>query len=147
MDGARRERLAPVLLALAALGAGITGYLTLEHGRGGAPLCVVGHGCEVIATSAYAHVGPIPSAAFGLFLYLVLGVLFALRLAGPPPEVGLLLRRAAFGLCLAGVIVSAWLTYVAIFSLHATCAWCLGSAATLLALTVLTGLDLRRATR
>jgi len=126
------------MLVLSLVGAGITAYLTVEHGRGGVPVCVLGEGCGVIARSAYAHIGPIPSAAFGLLGYLVLAVLFTLRLMRPPEDFDRVLVRVTFGMAAFGFLISAWLTYVALVELRATCTWCLASAIDLTLLTALT---------
>jgi uncharacterized membrane protein len=133
----RPSALIVAMLVLSILGAGITAYLTFEHGRGSLPACVVGHGCEVVAQSSYAHVGPIPSAAFGLLGYLLLTGAFVMRLMRPPEDVDLLLIRATLAMALTGFGVSAFLTVISIFELEATCTFCLASA---LDLTILGGL-------
>lgn len=127
------------MLVLSVMGAGITAYLTIEHGRGGAPACFVGHGCQIVAQSSYAHIGPVPSAAVGLLGYLLLAVAFTMRLMRPPRDVDRVLIRATFGMALFGFGVSAFLMYVALFELEATCPWCMASAIDLTLLAGLTG--------
>lgn len=133
-----RTSLTVTMLVLAIIGAGVTTYLTIEHGRGAAPLCVVGHGCEVIAQSSFAHIGRLPSAAIGLLGYLLLAGSFAMRLMHPPEEIDRLLIRATLGMALFGFGVSAFLIGVAEFHLHATCIWCLSSAVDMTILAILT---------
>lgn len=124
------RRLLPATgLALALLGVGVSGYLTIEHGRGASPICAFGQGCQVVAQSTYADLWGIPTAAFGLGMYLVLAVLYGVLLASlPPPRVEMAFRWVALVLVLAGTGVSAWLTYVELYVLHAVCIWCVVSA-------------------
>lgn len=116
-------------LAMAVMGSGVAGYLTYTHGNNSGPVCVVFSGCSVVAQSAYAELWNIPTAAYGLLLYLVLAVLFSVRVIAQPPSsiqrtyiyLGLLLTTAGTG-------VSAWLTYIELYVLHAICLWCVVSA-------------------
>jgi uncharacterized membrane protein len=134
------SRLAGAALALSLIGAGVTAYLTVEHGRGEGPACIIGHSCTLIATSEYAHIGALPTASLGLLAYLVLLVLSGLRLLDPPVEVAARLRQAALTISGVGTAFSAWLMYVAVFDLEAACLWCITSAVTitLLLMTTLT---------
>ena len=117
-------------LALSLLGAGISGYLTVEHGQGAGPICVFGQGCEVVSQSTYASLWGVPTAAFGLLMYLSLTVLYGVRIfASPPLQVEQAFRIAATAVILAGTGVSAWLTYVELYVLYAVCIWCVASAA------------------
>jgi uncharacterized membrane protein len=137
-------RLTWAALALALFGAGITAYLTVEHGRGGSPACIIGHGCTVIASSEYAHIGDLPTASLGLLTYLVIAVLAGMRLfLGPPPEVAVRLRQAALALTVIGTAFSAFLMYIALFDLKATCPWCIGSAVTMTPLLIVTVVEMR----
>ena len=139
------SKLAWVTLALSLIGAGITAYLTFEHGRGESPACVIGHGCTVIASSKYAHIGDLPTASLGLLTYLILGFLSAMRLANPPAEVATRLRQATLAIAIIGTAFSAFLMYIALFDLKATCLWCIGSATTMTLLLVVTVVDMRAA--
>jgi uncharacterized membrane protein len=132
-------------LTLSLLGAGIAGYLTVEHGRGASPICGFGQGCEVVAQSTYASLGGIPTAAFGLLLYLSLGVLYGVRLFSPPPAtVEAAFRLATLGATAAGTGVSAWLTHVQLYVLHAVCVWCAVSAAIVTLMLVVAAIDVLR---
>lgn len=138
------KNLTPAALILSLLGAGITAYLTLEHGSGGSPACVVGHGCQVISSSEYAHIGDFPTASIGLLAYLTLGVLASMRLfLDPPVEIATRMRQAALGISLIGTAFSAFLMYIAIFDLEATCLWCIASATTMTLLLVVALLEMR----
>lgn len=124
-------------LALSLFGASVAGYLTVEHGAGRSPVCGIGHGCEIVAESSYAHVGDVPTAAFGLFMYLTLALLYGVRLLSPPEDVQRVFRLAIGGIALAGTATSAWLTYVELYVLHAICAWCVASACVVMLLLAL----------
>ena len=139
-----KSRLLIATLLLAIAGALITGYLTLEHGRGESPACLVGHGCAVIASSKYAHIGVFPTAALGLFSYLMLAMLAGARLMEPPEEVESLMRLGSLAISLIAFVFTVWLIYIAEFVLHATCVWCLGSATTITTIFVLNAVDTRR---
>lgn len=129
-------------LVLALLGAGVSGYLTIEHGRGASPICGIGQGCEVVAQSSYAALGGIPTAAFGMLMYLVLAVLYGVRLLSPPPAaVDASFRSIALAVTLLGAGVSGWLTYVQLFVLDAVCVWCATSAGLVMLLLVLAVAD------
>jgi uncharacterized membrane protein len=139
-----KSRLLIATFLLAIFGAVITGYLTLEHGRGESPACLVGHGCAVIASSKYAHISVFPTAALGLFTYLVLAMLAGARLLEPPEDIEKVLRFGSLAISLIAFAFTAWLLYIAEFVLHATCTWCIASAVTITSIFVLNAVDMRR---
>jgi uncharacterized membrane protein len=99
----------------------------------------------VVAQSAYAGLWGIPTAAFGLIMYLSLGVLYSVRLFSPPPAtVEGAFRLAALALTVSGTGVSAWLTYVELYVLHAVCVWCVVSAVVVTLLLFVAGTDALR---
>ena len=108
------------LLLLAVVGIGIAGYLTYVHYEGLSPICAVGHGCEKVQSSRYAKLGGVPVPLLGLFGYV--GILASLLVRGE------LARLATAGMAYVGVAFSAYLTYRELFSIHAICQWCVGSA-------------------
>src|SRR5262245_56293497 len=119
-----------VVGGLAAIGALVAGYLTWLKQRGAsAAFCAAGSGCDIVQASRYALFLGVPTALWGLVLYLVIGGLAVS---------GLGWRRwlAAFLLACGGVGFSIYLTGLAVFELGATCVWCLSSGAILLLLTV-----------
>ncbi len=122
------EKLVAGLIALLAVaGTGVAGYLTYVHWFNKPIACAGFYTCETVAQSSYAWIGGIPVAFFGLLGYLaILAVaLFWLatgnRFEGRP----LLL---VWGMSLAGVAYSAYLTYVELFVIDAVCIWCASSA-------------------
>jgi uncharacterized membrane protein len=124
-------------IGVALTGLGIAAYLTVVHYAGGEPVCAVAHGCATVQASDYAELAGVPVALLGVLGYL--GVLAALARDGEA------WRTAAAFLSLAGVGVSAWLTYVEVGILDAVCIWCVGSAICMALLAVLTVTRMLRA--
>jgi len=84
--------------------------------------------CETVQASTYAELFAIPVAFYGVVGY---ALLFAVALAGVQPAL-LTARapdRALLVLSSLGFAFSVYLTAVALFAIHATCRWCLASAA------------------
>lgn len=120
-------------VALALLGVGIAGYLTLVHLTGLEPVCTGGaggSGCERVQTSEYSELLGVPVALLGLLGYL--GILVALRIPGE----GGVLGPAV--LAVLGAVFSGYLQYRSIVDVEATCAWCVASAVTMTGLAVVT---------
>ena len=123
-------RLTAAILILCLLGIADAGYLTYVHYSGAKVICgLVGSGCHTVQTSHWSKLAGIPVALLGLISYIALLGTLAVR--------GELGRAAGFGIALAGFGFSAYLTYRELFSIHAICQWCVGSAVlmTLLAVT------------
>ena len=101
-------------------------------------------GCDTVQASRYAEFLGAPVALYGVVGYVVL---FALGLAGvraaararPGPDV-LLVVIASLGFAF-----TLYLTGLELFVIHAWCRWCLGSAAIITAIWVLSLAGLRRA--
>ena len=91
-------------------------------------MCAVAHGCATVQQSGYAELAGVPVALLGLGGYVA--ILGSLALDGEGA------RMVTAFLSLAGFGFSAWLSYVEVVRLDAICIWCVGSAAcmTLLAL-------------
>jgi uncharacterized membrane protein len=112
-----------LLVALAAAGTAIAVYLTwLKWSGSPAAFCVSGSGCDIVQASRYATLLGLPTALWGVPLYVAIGVLAAL---------GLTATRWSwtFYLAAAGVGLSVYLTALSVLVIQATCAYCLGSAA------------------
>jgi uncharacterized membrane protein len=125
------RRLVIAIAVIAALGAGIAGYLTYVHYAGIHTLCVAGGGgCEKVQTSSYAKLAGVPVALLGLIGYLAL--LASLVVRGDNS------RFAGALIALVGLGFSAYLTYREIFTIKAICQWCVTSAVLMAALAVLT---------
>lgn len=119
----------PWILALAAIGMALTGYLTLAAWGDGAPaLCAQGGGCDVVQGSAWSRLLGLPLALWGFGLY-ALVALAAVTGATPTAR-----WRRLSRLSLLGLAISVYLTGVGIIALGATCGWCLASLAVMAAL-------------
>jgi len=124
----RVERPDWTLSGLAAAGMLVAAYLTwLKLSGSGAALCVAGSGCDIVQASRYATFLWVPTALWGLATYVVIGVLAWMGLTSGN-------WRIAFALAAGGVGFSAYLTWLSVFDLGATCVWCLTSAVILIAM-------------
>ncbi len=113
-------------IALAVLGAADAIYLLVLKYTQLEALCVGNRGCITVNNSVYSEIYGIPVSAFGIAAYLsVAGILLLephLKLA---KENGPL---ATFGISLAGVAFSAYLTWLEFYVIHAACPFCIASA-------------------
>ena len=135
-----------VSLALALIGMGISAYLSFVHFSGVPLYCEGSGGCHTVQSSEYATVLGVPVALLGLFLYTAIfaGGLTALRGSGWPAEVAPFL---VFGLALAGVLYSAYLTWLELYRIYAICAWCVASACLLAAILLVSAASLASSSR
>jgi uncharacterized membrane protein len=110
-----------VMTALAVLGLALATYLTIVHYAGLKPACTAGQACVKVQTSQWSELHGVPVALIGLIGYIViLGALLA-----PDREET---RLAVLGLTMVGFGFSCYLTYRELFSIHAICEECAGSA-------------------
>jgi len=119
------------ILLLSLTGLGISGYLTWKYTTDTTILCFGSGGCDAVQHSPYASVAGIPVPLLGVLAYLALVVLAAAALGMPKRRETLVLGM--LGISLAGVLFSAYLTYVEIFVIRALCTWCVISAGVMLA--------------
>jgi uncharacterized membrane protein len=131
------DRLRAAVIALAALGLAIAGYLTYVHYADIESVCSIVHGCHKVQTSEWSKLAGVPVALLG-----ALGYAGILASAFVPGEAGLL---AGAGLSLVGFGFSAYLTYREIWSIEAICMWCVASAIVLTLLAIVTVARLLRA--
>ncbi|MFN3974425.1 MAG: vitamin K epoxide reductase family protein [Dehalococcoidia bacterium] len=120
-------------MALAGVGAGISGYLTVSHLLGKAPVCGPSHGCAIVQNSPYATLWGVPVALLGLLLYIALVVLPLAEVRFPRVRVAAPL--ASLTLALGGLVFSAYLTWLEVFVILAICWWCVASAVVIALLT------------
>jgi uncharacterized membrane protein len=116
---------------VAALGIGVATYIAIADSGGGAPACLADDsGCRTVADSSYSHLAGVDIAAFGIVGYLLLlaSAFFANDAA----------RFDGFVVALGGFGFSVYLTYIEIFKIEAICQWCVGSAALMTILFLLT---------
>jgi len=124
-----RSRQAIAVLALA--GFFIALYLWLHSiGVIGQLKCGTG-GCEIVQASAYARLGGVPVAFFGVAGY---AALFLVSVVGQSPRFAERRGpgRLLFGLASGGLLFTLYLTSLEAFVIHAWCRWCLGSALVIL---------------
>ncbi len=130
------------IVTLSLVGALLSLYLVLwKAGMLGALACGTG-GCETVQLSKWGDFLGLPVAAYGLVGYLVMmGVgMVSLQPAWENRSEPSLFLFAASGL---GVAFTLYLTYLEAFVIHAWCRWCLGSAAIIASIFILSALDWR----
>ena len=121
----RAKIIAIVFLIISFIGFLDSSYLTVQHYRGEPPSCAIFTGCETVASSRYAMVGPIPLALLGLLYYLAI---FILTVAYFDTKKERLLLLAAL-LTIAGFLASLYFVYLQLFVIKAICLYCIISAA------------------
>ena len=143
--GSRRSALMTAILVFTTIGCLDAAYLTYVHYQGfGALVCLGAHNghssCETVQSSVWAEIDGVPVALLGLIGYLGLfsSYLVTERING---ELG---RGLGFCIALIGFGFSGYLTYRELFSIHAICEWCVGSAVCMTVLAVLTGIRFLR---
>ncbi|MGH7563730.1 MAG: vitamin K epoxide reductase family protein [Gemmatimonadota bacterium] len=117
-------------------------YLTASYFAGSALACGPGGGCELVTTSPYATLGPVPIAAIGLGYY----ALVSLIVWTPAGGLSRGLLGSLFLLTGTAVAVSTVLFYLQAVVIGAWCRFCLVSAGVTVLL-FLTALVLARAAR
>ena len=114
------------IILISILGALDSIYLLVYKLTGNSQMCLGNGGCHDVNFSSYSEIYGIPISVFGLAAYLVIPVIVLLesrlRLA---EENGPLM---VFGMSLAGVAFSAYLTYLELYVIHAVCPFCVASA-------------------
>jgi len=127
--GRRRDRPAPppsrdfLVIAVAAAGLVIAGYLTITKLMGGsAAFCDAGGGCDAVQSSRYATMLGVPTALWGALAYAAVGGLAAAGLTAGR-------WQAAFAIAAGAVGFSAYLTWISASVIHAFCGYCLASGA------------------
>jgi uncharacterized membrane protein/thiol-disulfide isomerase/thioredoxin len=122
-----RRLYAGVLLISAGLG--IAGYLSYAVMTGTNLLCGPLTACDAVQQSDHARLfGVLPVAYVGLAGYLLIAAAFGLS-AVASGVVAEAAARALVALTLCGTLFSIYLTTLEPFVIGATCIWCLGSAA------------------
>lgn len=121
----------------------VSGYLTWIHWGGSQALCTGVGDCETVNSSVYSEIAGVPIALLGFGMYLVL---FGLSLYGrrSAPSTASTVALAVFGISLAGVLYSAYLTYLELAVIHAICPWCVSSA---VLITLIFGVSMRDVVR
>jgi len=121
-------RLRAAISALSLVGVGVAAYLTYTHYANVAPICTSG-ACAKVQHSSYAKLLGVPVALLGLIAYAALLGTAGIRGAWSA------LAGAALGV--AGAAFAGYLLWAQVARIHATCLWCLGNDAVVLALAAL----------
>jgi uncharacterized membrane protein len=132
-----------VLFLLSLAGAGITLYLTFAHYRAWTVPCVgTSSGCEYVLNHRTAkgfglpYLNVLPTATYGLFMYLaLLGMSFA-RAATESPERARRISAMQLGIVSLAMLVEVYLVYLMGMTIHAWCQWCLASGGVIVAMFV-----------
>ncbi len=119
---ARLRRIHPgwILVILDVIGLAIASYLSIVELGGGVPYCGALHGCETVASSDYAWIGPLPVAVYGVGLSLLLLTLAIAWVRTDQPA----LLDVHYGLSLVGVIFEVYFLTLQVLVIHALCIWC-----------------------
>jgi uncharacterized membrane protein len=113
-------------IVLAFLGAADAIYLLVLKYTQLEALCVGNHGCITVNNSLYSEIYGIPVSVFGIAAYLAIAGILLLE-----PRLKLAKENgplAIFGISLAGVAFSAYLTWLEFYIIHAVCPFCIASA-------------------
>lgn len=134
------------LVVLCLVGIGVSGYLGWTKLANVEVQCMGIGGCEEVNASRWGSiivpVGPapglvIPTALLGTAMYVTLLVLTLVPFVPALGRLHTLAGQAAFGIAFAGVLYSAYLTYVEIDILRKICPWCVASAVTVTLICIL----------
>ncbi len=126
------------------IGLGASGYLTYTHFANTELYCGGWSDCSYVQASSYALIMGIPVALIGFVAYLVmLGIAIA-TFWYLDEERSYTALQILFGLAAAGMLYSAYLTYIEAFVLHAYCLYCLTSAVSITMMTILLAVEVWR---
>ncbi len=98
-------------------------------------MCLGNGGCHNVNFSPYSEIGGIPVSAFGILAFLVIAGILLLepRLEIAKNNGGL----AIFGISMAGVAFSAYLTWLELYVIHSVCPFCVTSAVIITSILIL----------
>lgn len=126
-------------MVLSLAGVCVAGVLTYAEAANLIVPCTAGGGCDAVRAHESSKVAGVPVAYFGLAGYFLLALLtLAHGLTGDRRLAVARVAVAGFG-----TAVSAWLTFVALTVIKASCDWCLASAAIMTLLLVVSLLAVR----
>jgi uncharacterized membrane protein len=110
-------------------GLAVSGYLSFIESTGGPVVCgPLLSGCTDVQNSKYAMLfGILPVGVFGFMGNIAVLIAWAVWQFGPV-NLKKLAVLAMWGMCVFGVLFSAYLTFLEPFVIGATCMWCLSSA-------------------
>ncbi len=118
----------------------VAAYLSWVHYHPEALVCAVDGGCHTVQNSRYAMLGPVPVAALGLTMSVVVALLSVLRWVWP--AMAPIVSIAIVGVLVGAVIYYGYLTHIELNVLRAICQWCVLSAVLTVGLLVSEGVGL-----
>jgi uncharacterized membrane protein len=115
-----------LIIFLGIVGLADSSYLTYKHYVGGnSIICNIASGaCDVVTTSKYSMIIGVPVAILGVFFYLFVFALLYRYIKSKKQKA----LRFFVGWTTLGFFVSAYLTYLQAFVIHAYCKLCITSA-------------------
>ncbi|MDP3881076.1 MAG: vitamin K epoxide reductase family protein [bacterium] len=118
------KKLLIAFIVIATIGFIDASYLTIVHFLGQAPECSILEGCDVVTSSKYSTIGPIPVALLGALYYLTVAIasIFALD------RRSVAATRLVSNLTWLGLLASIYFVYLQLFVLKSICIYCMGSA-------------------
>jgi uncharacterized membrane protein len=129
----------PAITILSVLGLAVSLYLLTVHWGWWTAVCLGVGDCEAVNTSRFSELLGVPVALLGALAYVAqIALCGAIRWN----SYALLARRALFIIAVIGVVFSAYLTYLELFVIHAICPWCVTSAILLIAIMILSGMEM-----
>lgn len=114
-----------VILLFAGLGFIDASYLAIVKFIGSAPVCGELGNCDIVTSSKYSSIGPIPVALMGAIYYLGIILLSVLAL----DRKSVIVSRLAGKLSWIGLLASVYFVYLQLFVLKSICIYCMISAA------------------
>ena len=131
-----------ILIALASVGLLDAIYLTWIKLSGAEAMCAGVGDCSAVNASRYSEIAGIPIAVFGGGAYLAMLLILIYK-----DRVDFLRENGAMllvGISLAGVLYSAYLTYIELYVIHAICPYCVLSAIVLTLMLIISILYFRQ---
>jgi uncharacterized membrane protein len=129
-------------IAASLVGVAVSIYLTIYKLTDNNAMCLGSGDCSIVNASRYSEVYGIPVAIIGIIGYLAILVVLLLETRLTPLiDIGNLL---AFGMSLVGLLFSAYLTYLELYVIKATCPFCFTSAIAITIIFIFTLIRLAR---
>jgi protein-disulfide isomerase/uncharacterized membrane protein len=122
-----------ITILVSFIGIFIAGTLSFSHLTNKMPPCGSSGGCTGVLSSPFASFFGLPVAYIGLGAYFALAAISVLRSTKAGADWTMLIK-VGFGLTAVGVLASFWFTFASLVYIQEACLWCLGSAATMIAL-------------
>lgn len=124
-----------LLFTLAAIGISEAVYLVRQRLTARVPVCPLGESCLAVLKSNYNHLLGVPNDVLGLIFYVLSAVLFALLVIGVGPVIWWIwiVRLALAGAFLMSLVF----VFIQWRIIKAWCFWCLMSALTISAMTLI----------